>query len=184
MAGSCRTDPLPSANLFLLADCSGNITIEGTVMTGSPPLVATHTRGGPDVSAYAPREAEPSIEDFGHAQLTNGQAHVALERAFAGTVDPGRPYLVFITAEGDNRGLYVTGKSRDGFIVREAQGGRATIGFAYRIVAKPLGDAGTRLPHLSALAARQQAARLQGRTFGHDDPSRYGGAAKTDSLPR
>jgi hypothetical protein len=42
-------------------------------------------------------------------------------------------------------GLYVAAKSARGFIVREAQGGRSTIAFDYRIVATALGGAGQRM---------------------------------------
>ncbi|HEY7980612.1 MAG TPA: hypothetical protein VID19_03945, partial [Candidatus Eremiobacteraceae bacterium] len=52
----------------------------------------------------------------------------------------------FVTPDGDNNGLYVTGKSAHGFIVREARGGRSTLAFDYRIVAKPIDENGARLP--------------------------------------
>jgi hypothetical protein len=77
-----------------------------------------------------------------------------------------RAYHVFVTPEGDCKGLYVTQKSPAGFVVRELQGGRSTLTFDYRIVAKPLDDDGRRLalapplerPNgLTALSARAHA---------------------------
>ncbi len=147
--------PLPTNNLFLLADCAGNITMEGTVTMGSPPLVVTKTSGGASVNAYAPRQTEPTIEDFGRAQLQNGSSHVPLGADFASTIARDANYLVLITPEGDSRGLYVAKKAVDGFDVRESQGGRSSIAFAYRIVAKPLGDREARLPRSSDVLSRR-----------------------------
>jgi hypothetical protein len=72
---------------------------------------------------------------------------VHLESRFATTKAPGVNYLVFITPEGDNRGLYVTQKSAVGFAVRESQGGHSTLAFSYRIVAKPFENDSPRLPN-------------------------------------
>jgi len=100
---------------------------------------------GQRLVSYAPQASQPVIEDFGEAELTNGSAYVHLESRFASTMAEGG-YLVFITPEGDNRGLYVTQKSATGFAVRESQGGHSTVAFSYRIVAKPLGNGSPRLP--------------------------------------
>jgi hypothetical protein len=59
-------------------------------------------------------------------------------------------YRVFVTPEGDSKGLYVA-KAAGGFFVREQQGGRSTLPFDYRIVAKPREENGTRLAHVNAI---------------------------------
>jgi hypothetical protein len=146
--------PLPSSNLFLLADCAGNLTIKGTVTTGSPPLIATKRNDGTNVGAYASREAEPTIEDVGRAQLVAGKADVALSTDFASTIERNAAYIVLITAEGDSRGLYVAKKTPEVFEVRESQGGRSSISFSYRIVARALGDREARLPLISTALGR------------------------------
>jgi hypothetical protein len=87
---------------------------------------------------------------LGEGRLVNGAARVQLDPAFAGAIAQQPNYLVFITPEGDTRGLYVTGKSLTGFEVRESQGGRATVDFSYRAVAHPYGDASPRLPVVAA----------------------------------
>ena len=98
------------------------------------------------VRFYTPRESLPTVEDFGEAQLVAGQAHVVLDRTFANTIEVRANYLVFLTPEGDSRGLYVSDKNARSFDVRESQGGRSTLTFQYRIVAKPYGDSSKRLP--------------------------------------
>jgi hypothetical protein len=96
------------------------------------------------------------MDDFGEAQLVSGRAVVRLSADFANVVDQKANYLVFITPEGDSRGLYVTDKTRAGFTVRENEGGRATLAFSYRIVAKPFGVDKPRLP-MESIAARRPA---------------------------
>jgi hypothetical protein len=86
-----------------------------------------------------------TVEDFGEAHVVGGRAYVPLDRTFASSIDGSRSYLVFITPEGDSRGLYVTGKSTSGFTVRESMGGSSSLAFQYRIVAHPYGDTTARM---------------------------------------
>jgi hypothetical protein len=41
-----------------------------------------------------------------------------------------------LTPEGDSRGLYIRKRSASGFEVREQQGGRSSLTFSYRVVAR------------------------------------------------
>jgi hypothetical protein len=85
------------------------------------------------------------MEDFGEAQLVNGRGYVRLDTALSDVIDNRNAYQVFLTPEGDSKGLYVTQKSPAGFAVRESSGGHATLAFAYRILAKPVDDDAQRL---------------------------------------
>jgi hypothetical protein len=129
---------------------AGSVDIVGQYLKGTTCVagctVATATSTGRAVTTYAPMVAQPTIEDFGEAQLINGQASVRLDPKFTNVVDQKANYLVFITPEGDASTLYVTQKSTGGFTVRESHGGRSTIAFSYRIVAKPFGSHEARLP--------------------------------------
>jgi hypothetical protein len=100
---------------------------------------------GRAVTTYAPMVSQPTIEDFGEAQLVNGQASVRLDPKFANVIDESANYLVFMTPEGDAN-LYVSQKTRNGFVVHETHGGHSTVLFSYRIVAKPFGSRAARLP--------------------------------------
>jgi hypothetical protein len=75
------------------------------------------------------------IEDFGSADLVDGAAKVPLDPAFAAAVRTDS-YNVFVVPEGDCRGLYVAEKGQQGFTVRELQGGKASVPFSYRVVAR------------------------------------------------
>jgi hypothetical protein len=121
---------------------SGHIFTQGSCSSGCAPS----RKPGKHVVTYAPQESQPTMEDFGEAQLIDGQAYVRLDPAYASVIDGHATYMVFITPEGDSRGLYVTQRSAAGFAVRENQGGRSTLAFTYRIVAKPYADNSPRLP--------------------------------------
>src|ERR1044071_1860967 len=54
-------------------------------------------------------------------------------------------YHVFLTAEGEGRGLYVSRKGSTGFEVREQQRGDGTASFSYRVVARRKDIDGARL---------------------------------------
>lgn len=115
-------------------------------ITTNAPIVAQKTLTGSRIDTYTPQVAQPSLEDFGEAELTDGAASVALDPKFAAAIDGKMRYFVMLTPEGDCRGLYVARRDNSSFTVRELQGGQSSIAFTYRIVAKPLGDDAARLP--------------------------------------
>src|SRR4029450_6826028 len=69
------------------------------------------------------------------AKLKNGRAVVALDADFAKVIKRG-DYRVFVTPEGDCRGLYVRNRGAARFEVRELGGGKSSIAFSYRIVGR------------------------------------------------
>jgi len=89
---------------------------------------------------------ESWFEDFGAGRLVRGRATVKLDPAFRAVVRGA--YHVFLTPEGDCRGLYVARKAAGGFEVRELQGGRASVRFSYRLVARRRDVAQRRFPRV------------------------------------
>jgi hypothetical protein len=133
-----------NTNLTYSLDDAGNIHISGLLYTaGSCSNGCSRTHR---VLSYAPRESTPSMEDVGEGQLVDGRARVSLDPAYANVIDRHLPYDVFVTARGPSRGLYVAQEDAGGFTVMENPGGRATIAFSYRIVARPYGVEASRLP--------------------------------------
>jgi hypothetical protein len=160
---------------------SGDLYIGGKVYTNCAPFPATAvsecsatpqiaqpTSTGVKVQTYTAEQSMTSVEDFGEAQLVNGQGYVPLDRTYASSIARDRSYLVFVTAEGDCHGLYVTGKTLSGFTVREFTGGRSTIAFQYRIVAHPFGASEIRMaaiqPRVSTQSTRYSL-KLSARTL-------------------
>ncbi len=129
-------------------DDGGNVAITGLIYTagGCSFGCAGPKQPGKRIVSYAARDSQPTLEDFGEAQLIDGNAHVRLDRTFANATDRDAGYLVFITPEGNSHGLYVTAKTPTGFTVHENDGGTSSLPFSYRIVAKPFGASGQRLP--------------------------------------
>jgi len=157
------------ANTSLL-DSDGNLHLSGKIFTAgscSVGCAVVRSSSGQDLVAYHPREAAPTVEDVGTGRIVAGRGTVALDPAFAATLDGARPYLVFLTPRGDSRGLFVARADRTSFEVRENQGGRSSLDFDYRIVGKPLDSDAARLPefkHRSVSDARvQPAAPLERR---------------------
>jgi hypothetical protein len=97
------------------------------------------------VETYAVQSTENWIEDFGSAELRDGAATVSIDPLFAQTVNTDVAYHVYLTPNGDTQGLYVTEKQPGSFVVRETGGGRSSIAFDYRIVAKRKGHEAERL---------------------------------------
>jgi hypothetical protein len=136
-------DPLElygsGGNVVFYVDNSGNFYYAGT---GYPFSAA---QGGATVKSFTGTTTLPTVEDTGTGQLSAGTAAVMLDSAFAASIDTRTPYNVFITPDGDTRGLFVATKTARGFIVREAQGGSSSVSFDYRIVATARGATGQRM---------------------------------------
>jgi hypothetical protein len=91
------------------------------------------------VSLYSVQSPNVWFEDAGSGQLSNGSTTVTLDSTFAQTVNTGVEYHVFLTPNGDCKGLYVTRKTATTFEVHELDGGTSSIAFDYRIMAKRAG---------------------------------------------
>jgi hypothetical protein len=67
--------------------------------------------------------------------VKRGRAVVRLDADFAKVIKRG-DYRVFVTPEGDCRGLYIHNRSAASFEVRELAGGTSNVAFSYRIVGR------------------------------------------------
>jgi hypothetical protein len=116
----------------------GNVVIQGnlTVSGSFPHTAAVPSSDGTLRRLFSLEMAEAYYEDLGQGSLANGVGAVTLDPIFAALVRTDA-YQVFLTAYGDNRGLYVANQTASGFDVREVQGGTSNIGFGYRVVAHP-----------------------------------------------
>lgn len=138
----------PSPILATQGSGGGSCTINGNgdlYCSGAIGVTEAVESGARSVAVYSVQSPENWSEDFGSGALTNGSANVALEPMFAQTVSAGMGYHVFVTANGDCKGLYVTNKTASGFEVHELGGGVSSVAFDYRIVAKRFGLENLRL---------------------------------------
>jgi hypothetical protein len=112
-------------------EIDGNLTVTGSV----PKSCAVPFPDGTHRTLYCMESPEVWFEDFGAAKLKRGRVIVKLDADFAKVIKRG-DYTVFLTPEGDCRGLYMRRKSAASFEVRELMGGKSAIAFSYRIVGR------------------------------------------------
>ena len=98
---------------------------------------------------YCMESPESWFEDFGEAKLVKGKAAVKIDKDFAGVAKTD-DYHVFLSPYGESNGLYVSRRNRNGFEVREQSGGRNTLTFSYRVVARRKDVPSERLPKFDA----------------------------------
>jgi len=103
--------------------------------TGSKNAVVAVDNGKHYVALAAVESPKNWFEDFGSAQLVGGVATIRLDARFMQTVNTETEYHVFLTPNGECRGLYVNQKSKDSFEVRELGNGNSNVKFDYRISA-------------------------------------------------
>ena len=92
---------------------------------------------GDRVALSCPEAPENLFQDHGSGRLVNGKAHIELDPILAKNivVDEQHPLRIFVQAEGDCKGVYVTNKSGTGFDVVELANGVSSIPFSYTVVA-------------------------------------------------
>jgi hypothetical protein len=117
-------------NVFLTSD----LHVAGQIFAGVKDAIVPFPDGSKRV-LHCMESPEHWFEDFGSARLKRGRATVKLGADFAKVVTLNG-YRVFLTPEGDCKGLYVRSKRGASFEVRELQGGTSSVAFSYRIVAK------------------------------------------------
>jgi hypothetical protein len=151
----------------------GNVMVIGTLTATAGKNAVVPFPDGTQRVLHCMESPEHWFEDFGAAKLKRGRAVVKLDADF-GKVFKRGDYRVFVTPEGDCRGLYVRRKRAASFEVRELAGGKSSIAFFYRIVGrrkdvrghKRFAKIDTRLP-LPAAAARAPRKRARTRTERH-----------------
>ena len=115
-------------------DVSGNL-----LCNGSKSAVVPVDDGSRQVALYAVEAPENWFEDFGSRHLAGGTSIITLEPTFAQTVNTGEDYHVFLTPNGDCKGLFVTHKTETSFEVRELGDGSSDVSFDHRIAARRKG---------------------------------------------
>ncbi|MGB8115042.1 MAG: hypothetical protein WCF22_14770, partial [Candidatus Sulfotelmatobacter sp.] len=138
----------------------GSCTLTGSgdaACTGTLKSVVATTSGARRLETYSMQSPENWFEDFGSGALSSGAATITLDPTFTQTVNTGIEYHVFLTPNGDSRGLYVSQKTATSFEVREQGGGTSSIAFDYRIVAKRVGYEKVRLADVTERFNQQEA---------------------------
>ena len=138
----------------------GKVQINGSLSVTGPKSAIVPFPDGSRRRLYSIESPESWFEDFGSAQLVNGQAQVELDLGFAAVVNSD-VYHVFITEYGDNNALYVTQRTATGFSVRARSSQTASSEFSYRIVAKRKDIAGVRLEEVTVPAEKLTAAQAE-----------------------
>jgi hypothetical protein len=112
----------------------GNLSVDGDFVVTGRKSAASRFPDGSRRLLYAVESPESWFEDFGMARLVRGRATIKVDRSFRAIVRG--PYHVFLSPEGDCRGLYVRRKSATTIEVGERLSGTSRIRFSYRIVAR------------------------------------------------
>ena len=128
-----------SLNQVFSLDANGNLTISGNLVVSGGESEDVKLQNGRDVALYAVESPESWFEDFGSGELNDGVAWVPFDGSFAQATNAAVTYHVFLTANGDTNGLYVSRKTPAGFEVREHGVSGSNVAFDYRIVAKRRG---------------------------------------------
>lgn len=155
---------------------NGPVQIVGDLFVQGAKSAVLRDSTGKHRCLYAIESPESWFEDFGFAKLVRGRIRVVIKRDFAQFIH-SRDYYVFLTPEGDSKGLYVMKKSAKAFEVGEQQDGQSNTRFCYRIVAK---RRDLRSRRLEAIRMPKVSPKLDGRIAAPKLPRLPSPTRKTD----
>lgn len=140
------------------AHFDGAVVVNGsfTVVNGPKSAAVPHP-DGTSRRLYCMESPEAWFEDFGSGQLIQGVARIHVDPEFAATVHG--EYHIFLTPDGDSNGLHIAERTTDSFLVRENRGGRSTLSFGYRLIARRRDVAGPRMERINLDDRVQRSAR-------------------------
>jgi len=133
----------------------GAVSIQGSLGVTGSKFAVVKGADGQYRGMYAVESPECWFEDVGVGKLVNGTAEITLEPLFAQHIHTETDYHVFVTENGENNALHVTGKTATGFAIQadaatlKAKGKSAAAvngTFSYRVMAKRNDIEGKRLP--------------------------------------
>jgi hypothetical protein len=140
--GECADKQTGFAGIF-----AGNVRVNGDFEVNGVKAAVVPLPDGSMRRVYCMESPENWFEDFGEARLTGGKAEVRIDPNFAALVRGS--YHVFLTPYGDSNGLYAGRRTSKAFVVREQGGGKSTLTFSYRIVARRKDVKAPRLPKVT-----------------------------------
>jgi hypothetical protein len=117
----------------------------GDVYTSGKQVELVKT-GETKTAAYSTSSTSPSVLSRGKLQLVNGQATFAFDSKFAAML--GESPIVTLTPMGACNGVYIASISKEGFTVKELNGGRSTVELSWIAIADRVDAATTTLPEV------------------------------------
>ncbi len=118
-----------------LLNAASNVMVNGDFTVMGIKSAAVPFADGSFRRLYCMESPECWFEDFGDAKLVKGKAQVKLPRDFAAAIKTDA-YHVFLAPYGRSNGIYVSKRTREGFVVEEQSNGKSSLTFSFRIVGK------------------------------------------------
>jgi len=169
-------------NQVFSLDAKGNLNISGNLVVSGSKSAGVKLQTGREVALYAVESPENWFEDFGNAELSNGVAWVPLEGSSAETTNATLADHVFLTANGDSHGLYVSRKTAAGFEVCEHGGSGSNVAFDYRIVGRRRGYETVRLGEVQRDVKTTESSRQHVALLANSDSLKKAGFVKAPSI--
>ncbi len=87
-------------------------------------------------ATFASTSLESQVNKSGVAQLVNGQATVSFGEEFASLLAEGQMPVVTVTPMGESKGVFLASVNKNGFSVKENQGGNSNVQFTWIVIGK------------------------------------------------
>lgn len=114
---------------------AGKLFVFGALFVLGFKAAAVPHPDGTHRALYCLESPESWFEDFGRARVVGGKASVELDPTYAAVVRTD-DYHIFLSPEGESKGLYVSNRTSAGFEVREQGNGASNLPFSYRVAAR------------------------------------------------
>ncbi len=111
----------------------------GAVFKNDLDIHLQQNKSGTNTVLYTNVSTDVTIQTSGYATLSNGQANIDFDPAFASAVSGETPIVVTVTPNGNSNGVYLSGVSTKGFRVAENNEGKSSVTISYIAIGKRAG---------------------------------------------
>ena len=114
--------------------------VDGNTFVNRPVIQLNSTEDGNKIPSYSVTSSGSDFILHGQGQLNNGIANVNFDAQWAALISADKPVLVTITPTEESNGVFVSKSSREGFAVKENNGGHSNASFTWIAVVAKLGN--------------------------------------------
>ncbi len=109
---------------------------QGKTITNEAFIVLDEKQDGSRAVSYANTSMSQDIQDKGVGKLANGTSYIAFNREYSQIIDDSKPVIVTVTPYGETNGVHIVSVDKNGFTIKENQGGTSNVSFNWIAIAE------------------------------------------------
>jgi len=109
---------------------------QGKTITNEAFIVLDEKQDGSRSVSYANTSMSQDVQDKGMGKLVNGTSYISFNKEYSQIIDDSKPVIVTVTPYGETNGVHIVSVDKNGFTIKENQGGASNVSFNWIAIAE------------------------------------------------